>query len=619
MVYSAHDEISLDPIKRDLKGYSIETFKADVYAGLIVALLAVPQALAYSLVAGLPLSCGLLAAVFGTLIAALFGSSSQLVVGPTNAISLLVLYATSEVLFTHYRGIDGPEREIVAIQIMTQLALLVAVMQIAAAIFKLGRMFQFVSHSVIVGYLAGTALAIIINQLFTFLGLTPAQGLFSLYEKSLYILFHLTDTHLPTLIIGLGSMAILVALKKINGRIPSPAIMLVIAGLIVHVLGLSSYTETGLLSRYTEGQIGNVTLVGDAGEIHAMLPRFRLPSFNTGLMNNLLPYGFAIALLSILEATSVAKSIAASTRQRLAVNQEILGLGLGNFASALTGGLLCSGSSIRSSLNYQSGARTRIAAISSAVFVAAIVVSLGYVVSRTPLASLSALLLVSAVRIVNPKQFFLCLKATRSDCMAILATLLACLFFSLDIAFYTGILISITLYLKKAAMPHLVECTYDELGRIGSLDQAHRQEHKLIRVINVQGELFFGAADLFQTSLKSIAEEDNSTRVFILRLKNARDIDATTCLAIEQLYEYFKDTGRHLLACGLTYNTWQILCNAGLVDEIGKDNLFIQDDRRPNESLQRAIVRAKQIISVPEAVKQHAPVVETHVLRPAQG
>lgn len=600
MAIQHQDDLSLQSLKKDLQEYNKERCLVDLVAGFNVALITVPQALAYSLVASLPLSCGLLAAIFATLVAALFGSSRQLVVGPNNAISMLVLYATSEVLFTHYREVTGSEKDILAIQILTQLALLVAIMQILAATFKLGRLIQFVSHSVVVGYLAATMIALIINQLFTFLGLPMSQGFLSLYEKCIYLLSHLGNVHLPTLLIGLGSVGLLVFLNRLNKKIPAAVITLILAGIAVHFLGLTAYSDANFLSYYSEKEIGNVTIVGDRGEIQGMFPHFRAPSFSTSLMNQLLPYAFVIALLSILETTSIAKSIAIATGQRLSINQEILGLGLGNLASAFTGSLISSGSATRSSINLKNGAKTRMAAIFSSLFVALIVFSFGFFISLTPLPALSALLLVSSKNIVNFKQFFLCLKATSHDAIVIVATLLSCLFFSLDIAFYIGILFSISLYLQKAAVPKLQEYNYDDFFMASD----RKEMKKLIRVINVQGELFFGAADLFQSTLKSIAEDDNSLKVIILRLQDARDIDATACLAIEQLYEYLKGSNRALLACGLNLNSWETLCNAGLVQKMGKENLFILNEDRPKETLKKALERAKKIIT-------HTNVIET--------
>lgn len=602
------DDISLTPFKSELKGYNLDSLRKDAAAGLSIALLTIPQAMAYAMLAGLPLYCGLFAAIYSSIMAAAFGSSRHLVVGPSNSIAILIQSGTSEILFTYFRDVVGVERELLALQILTQLSLLVGLIQIFAAGCKLGRLTQFVSHSVIIGYIAGTAIAVVVNQLFTFLGLSRMPGVHSLYEKGFYLFSHIHKIHLPTALIGICTVSILFFIKRMNKHIPAAVIALVVMTAFVHILDLSSYKDLGDTDLYFGDHVQKVMLVGDTTGEFDVVPEFEWPSFNTGIMNSLLPIAFALALLSVMESTSTAKSIAANSGQRLSVNQEIFGLGLGNLISAFMQGLPISGSPSRTFLNFENGGQTRFASIISAVFVAAFLFVFGFVVTLIPVASLSALLLYSALNIVNPKQFFLCLKATSSDAFVLWLTLLSCIFFSLDMAFYIGTALSITLYLKKAAIPQLIEYDIDdETGELKSVDYSnHQHEHKDIRVIKVEGELFFGAADLFQNTLKTMAEDDTGTKVIILQLKNARDIDATGCLAVQQLYEYLKGSGRHLLLCGLTFQVWEILSDAGLVELIGKENMFVFDERHPYHYVHKALNRAKELAAV--AQPQSTPV-----------
>ena len=597
------DDISLRPFKEDLANYSLATFRRDASAALSVSLLTVPQAMAYALLAGLPLTAGLFAAIYSAMIAAAFGSSRHLIVGPSNAIAILVQSGTADILFTYYRGLEGMERDMAALQILTQLAMLVGIVQILAAWCKLGRLTQFVSHSVVIGYIAGTAIAMIVNQLFTFLGIANMSGEYSIYEKGAYLITHLPQSHWPTAVVGMSSLVLLIAFKRIDKRIPASLITIVLAAIAIHVL---NHYSIGFIA--TEETAANywqkVQLVMDKGHLHHLLPNFAFPYFDMGLMNYLLPVSFAVALLSIMETSSVAKTIAASSGQRLSINQEIFGIGLGNLLSSFICAMPISGSPSRSSLSYALGGQTRFAALLNASFVAIILYSFSFFIMHIPLAALSALLLLTAVNIVNPRQFFLCLKATNSDAFVLWTTLLSCVFFSLDVAFYIGIILSITLYLKKAAIPQLVEYDIDDSGELLNLDFSRAHEHKAIRVIKVEGELFFGAADIFQTTLKTIAEDDTSTRVIILQLKNARDIDATSCLALQQLYDYLKGSGRHLVACGMTQQIWDVLSDSGIVEQISKENLFIFDERHPHQHMQKALHRARRLVEMHEIKTQ---------------
>lgn len=600
------DDISLTYFRKDFERYSWSTLRGDILAGLSVAMLTVPQALAYALVAGLPVSCGLYASIFSAIIVALFGSSRHLIVGPSNAIAILIQGGISGILFTYYRNVTGPEKEEIVLQILTQLLLLVGVIQILAAFLKLGRLTHFVSHSVIIGYISGVALALVINQLFPLLGISVPTDVSSLYERSLYILTHLQEMHWPTAAIGITCFLFLILLKRIDRKMPAGAMMLATVAILGYFFGYLFYyfqlNDYGFLDWSRIGSLAeNIAVVGDTRG-SGFIPHWEWPYFNTGIMNNLLPVAFAIALLSVMEATSAAKSVAASSGQHLSNNQEIFGLGLGNFFSAFIGAMPISGSPSRTALNYENGAKTRLAAVYNSLFVWLILFAFGFLIQHIPVTAFAALLIVSAGNIINFKQLFLCLKATRSDAFVLVLTVLACIFFSLDIAFYIGVAMSITLYLKKAAIPQLVEFTVDESGILHSIDSAHQHEPRKIRFIKVEGELFFGAADLFQSALKSITEDDTTTRVIILQLKNARDIDATACLALQQLYDYLKNSGRHLIGCGITQQIWDVLSDSGMVEIIGKNNLFIFDERHPHLSVQKAFLCAYDLLKG-EAVK----------------
>lgn len=585
-----HDEISLFSCKKELLGYRWETLRSDMAAAFAVALLTLPQAMGYSLLAGLPLFCGLFAAIYSSSMTALFGSSRHLIVGPSNAIAVLVQSGTSEILFTYYRDLTGSDRDIAALQILTQISLLMGFLQLLVAGFKLGRLMQFVSYSVIIGYITGTAIALIINQLYPFLGIERQPGVFSFYERGIYLLTHLQESYWPTVAIGAGSLVLLSLLRKIHKRIPAALIAFAITGAIVYLFGLNEYDEPAA------GKLLRVAVVGDAAMMTDLTPRFSWPLFDLTIMSACIPVAFALALVSIMESTAVAKSIAANSGQRLSVNQEILGISLGNIFSSFIGALPVSGNPSRSNLSYRYGAHTRFASIFSAFMVAGILYSLGALVSWIPLASLAGVLLYTSCGAINTKHFFLCAKATGSDAFVLWLTTLSCIFFSLDVAFYIGVVVSITLYLKKAALPQLKEYEIDEKGGLKHLTTTQLHEvHREIRVIKIEGELFFGAADLFQTTLKTMTEDDTNTRVVVLHLKNARDIDATTCLALQQLYDYLKSSGRHLIACGLTWQTWEVLSDSGLVELIGKENLFVFDERHPQDFLLKAFARAHEL------------------------
>jgi len=591
------DELSFFTVFKDFKDISIKNVKKDLMAGGTVALLTVPQTMAYALMAGLPLSSGVFAAIFSAIVASFFGSSRHLILGPSNAIAILLQTGTSQILNFYYPDLIEPERSVIAVSILTQLTLLISLFHMLAAFFRLGNLIKYVSHSVIVGYLLGVACAVIVSQLYPFLGIEPLRGGYTVFEKGFYLAMHMASAHQGTIIVGCFSLFLLIALKRMDNRLPAGLLMLLTVSFFVFA---EAYIEEsgffGLFYPIAHEQAHHIAVVGDTGVLQDLSPVLIFPIFNLRIINELLPFAFAVALLSILESSAVAKSISSQSGQRYSVNQEILGLSLGHLTSAFTGAMPISGSPSRSFLNYQMGAKTRLSAIFSALFVAVLIYSLEPLIVHVPLAALSALLLVTVVNIVDRRQMMLCLKATNSDAWVLWMTFFSCLVFSLDIAFYIGIALSITLYLRHASSPQVVEFQLDDKGRIYPLGMEVDKTIQEVKFIKIEGELFFGAAEAFQTLLQYLMSHSDHYQVLILQLKNARDLDATGCLALQQLNHYLRRDNKAMIICGITPHVWEVLANSGLSAELGSENLFRFADRYPTLHMQNAYHRALLLI-----------------------
>lgn len=594
--FFSRQDITLSPLIDDLAGSTWQSLRRDLMAGCTVALLTLPQAMAYALMAGLPMACGLFAAILATCITALLGSSRHLVVGPTNTIAILVQAGTAELLYTHYREVEGPMREMLSLQIVTELTVMVGLFQLFAAFSGLGRLTQFVSHSVVVGYMTGTAIALAVNQLFLFCGFDAPAGMVSVYQKVFYLLTHLHLTEWVSLCVACACLPFLFYQKYRATRLPAAGITLVASALLFFVL--RSYPEW-----FGNSPLQDVQLVGDAGLIGPIWPAWVSVPFDITWINKLFPIALAIALLGMLEVSVIGKGIAAKSGQHLSINQEVFGLGIGNLVSGLVGAMPSSGSSSRSFLNYSSGAKTRLAAAFSGLFIFLILFGFSDLLQFVPMGAFAAMLFVTAFGLVDGKQFLLCLRANGPDAFVLFVTILSCLFFSVDVAFFIGIGLSITFYLNKAATPYLVENRVNDSGDM----QPHSTSsgvNKEIRMISVQGELFFGAADLLHSTLKTLAEKDQKIRVLIVRLKHARDVDATACLALLQLHRYMVDSGRTLLICSITAPVWDVLCNSGVAEEIGRNNLFLLNVEDPSQAVKTAWKRARSLV-----IAQTAPTV----------
>jgi SulP family sulfate permease len=536
---------------------------------------------------------GIISMALGTSIGALLSSSSHLVIGPNNATALLVQAGIMEIFQKFYAGTEGVSRGAVGLELIACITLLIGITQLVASLFSLGKLIQFVSHAVVVGYIAGTAVAIIVGQLFPLTGVACPDTLDSLYQKISYWVVHVREIDPLTFVIGGTSIFLIVLMRRLQWKFPASLTMLLV------MTGIVALLPPGILP---DGQGDAVRLIA-CGDISSLSFSVAPPLIEFRLLNSLLPIAFAIALIGMLEANSIAKTIAASTGQRPVGNQEACALGCSNFFISFFGGLPCSGSATRSSLNVESGAKTRFAAFYSGGIVLLLIFCLGPWITYVPRASLAALLIATAARLVDMSQVRLCWRATRSDALVLTVTFFSCILLSLSLAFYMGVALSIILYLRKAAMPRVVEYTYQRsTEEIRQVCEGDKKLPHAIRMINVEGELFFGAMDLIQYTLRAIAEDDVSTKVIMLRLKHVHDLDATTALALRQLKDFLRQSGRHLIICSVPFHVLELLENVGLVDYLGRDNVIIFDAAAPHSWLDNSLSRARSLLHNEEPV-----------------
>jgi SulP family sulfate permease len=255
-----------------------------------------------------------------------------------------------------------------------------------------------------------------------------------------------------------------------------------------------------------------------------------------------------------------------------------------------------SASFLRSAAGQQCGARTQWAVIIGSILVLLLVLVLSPLLAYIPIAAIAAYLIVIAIRLFQPAQIFIVRRATRADAMVFWITLIAALFLKLDTAIYTGIGISLVLFLQKASAPSLIEHAFDAQGQLAEIEIPAERNHPQVSIVHVEGDLFFGAADLFQEGIRRLAE-DPQIRVFILRMKNARHLDATTVMALGQLLDYLQSQNRHLLISGVHGDVAAVLKRSGLAQRIGLHNIFPAEEN-PTLATKKALQRAHELIGV---------------------
>ncbi len=418
--------MSFTPFLEEWREYSFSYLRNDVWAALAVALMTIPQSIAYSLLAGLPPTAGLFSAIFGTIFAAAFGSSRHLISGPSTGTAILIQTSIAEILSAYYENAAGAEKEAIVLHILTQIVVIMGILQVAAAFFNVSKLLQFVSRPVVLGYFAGITVAIVVTQIFYFTGVSPDIKADSVLLKMWVFVSHIFQLKWPTLLIGFLSLAALIVLRRMAKNWPDALIMLVIAGFAAYGFDL-------LLGGGAVSKLGDYRLAAE--------PSLELtfPLIDLSLLNKVFPAAVAISFLAILEVFSISRTFAGKSGHKVQVNQDVFGLGLSNaILSFLYGSLPASGSATRTTLSFRLGSKTRAAAILSGVFTAVIIFFCWPLVQHIPLAALAALLMATVPALMNWNEIKLCFHATREDAWVFLITFFSCLIFSLDIAFVIG-------------------------------------------------------------------------------------------------------------------------------------------------------------------------------------
>lgn len=563
------------PFIHEFKNYSWTKLRHDLIAGATLTLVSIPQAIGFALILGLPPMPVIISIVIGGFVSALFFSSYHHVFGPTTSVCLI---AAATIAANNDLGLHP-------LQLVAYLAFLIGVFQFVAGIFHFGEVTKFISRSMVVGYTTAIGVLLMASQLGNGMGFKIAAG------ASLPVTLQQVAQSLGAGIfswwaigIALLTLAIFEGIKHWRPNWPEALIGLASLGIAARIFACF-HPELPF------------RLVKDEGALSAILPTLTsLPAWSeqVRLLPHLFATAIAIGIIGMLEATAITKSIAARSGQHLDPDQELIGMGAGNIAAGLFGVPPGSSSFTRSAVNYQSGARSQLSSMLSSVAVLGILFFVTPVFNYIPIAALGAHLMRVGYKLINKPQIRVSVASTRSDAVVFFATLLIALFFKLETAIYAGIGLSLVLFLRKTSTPILAEYTFNESGYLAELRDKSRRLHPQISIIHVEGELFFGAADLFQEQVRRQAENEN-IRVFILRMKNARHLDATTVMALESLHDYLRKTGRHLIISGCTSDVCRVLRNSGLLKQIGEENIFPVEDN-PTISTRKALQRAQALL-----------------------
>ena len=567
-----------NPVRELTQSINRDNFQADLVAALTVMVVALPQAMAYALIAKVNPVYGVYGAIVMAIVGSLLGSSNHLITGPTNAICIIVagvMYATN--------GANP-------LGILFLLTFMVGLWQFLMGVLQLGSVVNFIPHSLIVGFTAGAGVLIAMQQFNTFLGISvPSNINLPTLQKVWYTLNHLHSTNLYSLGLALITMAMIIvsrmAAAKMPGLsrfLPGPLLGVAVATALVMLLHLD---ELG---------------VKITGSVPSAWPSFNLVHFSWDNVKELFNSSLIIAILGLVEAVAIAKSMASLTGQRLDINREIAAQGMANMSGAYFSCFPGAGSFTRTAVNYSAGAKTRLAGVLSGFLVLLLLILFKPFIKYLPNASLAGVLMVVAYSMIDKKAFKEILTINRNDATVMLVTaILTIVSFQLEYAIYVGVLLSIILFLResskatvKVIIPHQTLSGKVTEYEVQACDDEKCQMQP-VAIIQPEGNLFFGSSQDLELKLRELP--GGYAQAYVLRLCNVTNIDATALEILKKCVANCLESGKVVLLSGVRPEIYDILKKTQLVKMLGQDNIYVMAGDIFS-STRSALERANQLL-----------------------
>lgn len=533
--------------------YNRSQFYGDAIAGATVGIMLVPQGMAYAMIAGMPPIYGLYAALVPPVVYALTGTSRQLAVGPVAMDSLLVAAGVGALQLT------GIESYIATVLFLT---LLIGGIQLLMGFLNMGFFVNFLSKPVISGFTSAAAILIGLGQLKHILG-TDFDQSSKIHVLVGNIFESLGQLHPLTLVLGVVAIVFILVMNKISKKLPTPLLIVVFGILTVFFFGLESK---------------GIWIVGN---IPSGFPSFQAPEIQMDNMGQLLPIAITVALFGFVESISIAKTVEEKHPEyELDANQELRALGMSNIAASFFQSFPVSGSFSRTAINDQSGARTGIALVFSALLIAVTLLFLTPLFHNLPTAVLGAIIIVSVFGLIDIGYPLALWKSRKDEFLLLVATFLMTLSIGLIEGILLGVLLSLMLLVYRISHPHMAV-----LGRINGTgyfknvirfpEEVTVDADKLI--IRFDAQLYFGNKDYFKKELyKQIQKKGLALKYVILNAEAINYIDSSAAVMLERIVNDLKEKGIRFLITGAIGPTRDIFHDSGLLDCIGRENLFVQ-------------------------------------------
>ncbi|WP_353669226.1 SulP family inorganic anion transporter [Marinomonas sp. THO17] len=503
---------------------TLKDLNKDVMAGITGAVLVLPQGVAYAYIAGLPPEIGLYTAIVSASVAALFGSSFHMISGPTAALSIVVASVTNQLGYTN---------PIEQIGLVVSLTFLVGLIQFSLGALRLGALVNFISHTVIIGFTTGAAILIATSQIKHLLGLAVPSGL-SFISELMAIFQAMTEFNTYALAIGLSTLLSAILVKKYHPKAPN----LLIGMLFGSLMGV-----------FLQAEQHGVAMVES---MPGSLPPFVLPNASFEMLQSIFSGAFAVALLGLIEAVSIARAISMRSKQVIDGNQEFIGQGLSNIVGGFFSCYPSSGSFTRSGANYDAGAASPLAAVFAAIIVALVISFFPQATAYLPLPAMAGSVLLIAWNLLDMKHLIATIKISVSEACILIGTFLSTLFIQLEFAIYIGILLSIGFYLHRTSRPKIIDVAPFSKAEHRVIRNIHRYQLDTcpqLKMIRIDGSLYFGSIDYVQKALAECSQD--GTKYIIIVAKGINFMDVSGVLLLEAEINKLKKSGGNLLICSL--------------------------------------------------------------------
>ncbi len=532
-----------------LRNYKTEHLRGDVVAGVTTAVMLIPQAMAYALLAGLPPVIGLYASIVPLLIYAIFGTSRQLAVGPVAMVALLVSSGIA--------SIATPGDMATYIRLTVLLSLLVGIIQLGMGVFRLGFITIFLSHPVISGFTSAAALIIGFSQLKHIVGLNLPRSENIL--KTIYLTFEqAADINPLTLILGLTAIVFLIMIRKISPLIPGALIMVVISSLVAWFWDLQ--------------KLG----VGIVGEIPAGLPPFTVPAFQMEELGALLPIALTISFVGFMESIAVGKQIATEKRYEIEANQELVALGAANLFGAFFRAMPVTGGFSRTAVNKDAGANTSLAGIITALVVGVVLMFFTPLLYFLPKSILGAIIMVAVFGLIDLHEVTYLWKVKKDDLALLAITFFATLGLGVMEGIFAGIGISMLWFVVKTTRPH-----YAVLGKLPNRNDYRNVKRHItetddnILVIRFDAQFYYGNVSFLKETLKKAElEKGTQLRAIVIDAGSVNQLDSSAVRALEEITREYRLRNIDLYFANVKGPVLDVMKRSGFHEMLGEDGYY---------------------------------------------